>query len=296
MFEDFRLFIGQEKIDIPFKIQDGKILIKYQAVFLESEEKIRHFYYDENIYEVNGLEKLQVVKNSGGILDILIDKDTTISLEVKVNYKYFVKTVYQFVNEFIKTDVLQSQLEFYSISLHNKKEKEDIQELICHIKKIRESFGKERAWSQIHDLLIENTTYKKYAEKMSALDLLLLITWFIYAPNIPSINQEFFNEMVESGKTYEHALENLWRLAMNYDKKGYDFSLLDQFFLDAKDARYFLEYLSGVDQVNIQEMVDKLLATKDKAFIKSVFEKEYAKHFFDTETLEKLKENVGEKD
>ena len=43
-------------------------------------------------------------------------------------------------------------------------------------------------------------------------------------------------------------------------------------------------------------MVDKLLATKDKAFIKSVYDAEYAKHFFDTETLEKLKENVGEKD
>ena len=291
MFEDFRLFIGRDKIDIPFKIQDGRILIKYKAVFLESEEKIRHFYYDENIYEVNGLEKYPVIKNSGGILDILIDKDMDICLEVEVNYKYFVKTVYQFVNEFIEADVLQSQIEFYSTSLHNKKEKEDIQELICHIKKIRESFGKERAWSQIHDLLLENATYKKYAKKMNALDLLLLITWNLFAPNIPSIDQEFFNEMVESGKTYEHALENLWRLAMNYDRKGYDFSLLDQFFLEAKDARYFLEYLSGVDQVNTQEMVDKLLATKDKAFIKSVFEKEYAKHFFDTETLKKLEKS-----
>lgn len=291
MFKDFNLFIGKEKKEISYKIQNGKIIVQYEAKFNEGEEKIIHFYYDENIYKVNGLEKYNVVKNSGSIIELLLEDDEEVSLEVEVNYKYFVKSVYQFINEFIKSDLFQSQIEFYIMTLPVKKEKESLEALVEKIKIIRENFGYERAWGQIHDLVLENETYKKYAKKMDALDLLLLITWYISASSVPSVSQELFNKMVSVGKTYEHPLETLWRLAMSYDERGYDFSLIDQFFLDAKKPWYFLEYLSGVEQVNSDAMVDKLIATNDKKFIKAVYDEEYAKHFFDEKTLKRLKEN-----
>lgn len=291
MFDDFKLFIGKEKKEISYKIQNGKIIVQYEVKFKKGEEKIIHFYYDENIYKVNGLEKYTIVKNSGGTLDILLEKDEEVSLEVEVNYKYFMKSVYQFINEFIQSDLFQSQIEFYITTLHAKKEKESLENLVKQMKTIRENFGYERAWGRIHDLVLENETYKKYAKKMDALDLLLLITWYVSATGVPSVSQEFFNEMVSVGKTYEHSLETLWRLAMSYDERGYDFSLIDQFFLDAKDSWYFLEYLSGVTQVDNEKMIDKLIATNDKEFIKAVYDEEYAKHFFDEETLKRLKEN-----
>lgn len=176
--------------------------------------------------------------------------------------------------------------------LHHKKEKETIEELLLQIKKIQESYGKERAWGKIKDLLIENEVYVSYAKRMEALDLFLLITWFICASNVPSISQDFFLELVEVGKGYAYSLESLWRLAMNYDSRGYDFTSLSRFFLEAKDAWYFLEYLSGIEQVDNDEMVDALIATGDKSFIQSVYESEFSKSLFEEKTLEKLRNSL----
>ena len=94
------------------------------------------------------------------------------------------------------------------------------------------------------------------------------------------------------GKGYAHSLESLWRLAMNYDSRGYDFTSLSRFFLEAKDAWYFLEYLSGIEQVDNEEMVDALISTGDKSFIQSVYESEFSKSLFEEKTLEKLRNSL----
>lgn len=291
MFQDFKLFFGKEKAELSFERKEGRLFV--QSIYSSlPEEHIAHFYYDENVYKIKGYDKYPVVKNEGSILEIALEKDTELALEVEVNYKYFVKMVYLFSNEWIDAEVLIEQMEFFIEMLHHKKEKETIEELLLQIKKIQESYGKERAWGKIKDLLIENEVYVSYAKRMEALDLFLLITWFICAKNVPSISQDFFLELVEVGKGYAHSLESLWRLAMNYDSRGYDFTSLSRFFLEAKDAWYFLEYLSGIEQVDNEEMVDALISTGDKSFIQSVYESEFSKSLFEEKTLEKLRNSL----
>ena len=79
---------------------------------------------------------------------------------------------------------------------------------------------------------------------MSALELMLLITSYIFVPFTPNIDQDGFNDLVNVAKNYDNALENIWRLGMNYDRKGYNFDLLDNFFVDSKNVYYLGEYIS----------------------------------------------------
>lgn len=78
---------------------------------------------------------------------------------------------------------------------------------------------------------------------MSDLELMLLITFYIYLPNVPKINQECFNDLINVAKFYDHNLGNIWRLGMNYECKGYDYNLLDEFFVNSKDIWYLGEYI-----------------------------------------------------
>lgn len=292
MFQDFKLFFGKDQVELSFERKEGKLFVQYTYSSSLHKENIAHFYYDENIYQMKGYEKYLVVKNEGSILEIVLEKDTELFFEVEVSYKYFVKMVYLFINEWIDVEVLLEQMEFFIEMLQDRTEQEKLEKLLLQIKEIQKSYGKERAWGKIKDLLIENEVYFSYVKKMEALDLYLLITWFIDMPNVPSISQEFFEELVEAGKGYVHSKEGLWRLAMNYDGRGYDFSSLSRFFLEAKDAWYFLEYLSVANQVSREEMVDLLIATGDKTFMKAVYEDDYAKACFSKEILEKLKNSL----
>ena len=105
---------------------------------------------------------------------------------------------------------------------------------------------------------------------MTDLELMLLITSYIAVPFIPKINQETFNNLVKEAKNYDHAFENIWRLGMSFDCKGYNYDLLDDFFVNEKDIGYLGEYLSGVYQVNQEKLVNKIIKTNDKEFIKNV--------------------------
>ena len=45
---------------------------------------------------------------------------------------------------------------------------------------------------------------------------------------------------------------------MNYDEKGYNFDLLDNFFVDSKNIFYLGEYISGIKQINKQKIVNTI--------------------------------------
>ncbi len=120
------------------------------------------------------------------------------------------------------------------------------------------------------NLLINNKTYNIIAKDMSDLELMLLITSYIFVPYTPKISQESFNNLVNVAKTYDNALENIWCLGMNYDCRGYDYNLLDDFFVNSKNIRYLGEYISCVNQVNQETIVNKIINNVDKGFIKQI--------------------------
>ena len=58
----------------------------------------------------------------------------------------------------------------------------------------------------------------------------------------------------------------------DYDEREYNFDLLDDFFVNSKDVWYLTEYISGVIQANKEKVVNKIIETNDKKFIRSILE------------------------
>ena len=133
----------------------------------------------------------------------------------------------------------------------------------------------EDEYERLFKLLIHNKTYIDIAKNMSDLELMLLITSYIFVPYIPKIDQDYFNDLVDVAKDYDNALENIWRLGMNFDGKNYNFDLLDDFFVNSKNIWYLGEYISGIHQINQEKIVNKILETRDESFIKQILEDKF---------------------
>ena len=127
---------------------------------------------------------------------------------------------------------------------------------------------------------------------MSALELMLLITSYIFVPFTPNIDQDGFNDLVNVAKNYDNSLENIWRLGMNYDRKGYNFDLLDNFFVDSKNVYYLGEYIRLIHQINQEKIVNTIVKTKDKGFIKQILENDTIVDNLDEEYKNILKSSI----
>ena len=147
-------------------------------------------------------------------------------------------------------------------------------------------------YERIVDLTIQNKTYIDIAKNMSALELMLLITSYIFVPVTPKIDQDCFNDLVNVAKNYDNALENIWRLGMNYDSKGYNFDLLDNFFVDSKNVYYLGEYISSIYQIRQEKIVDAIIKTKDEGFIKQILENDIIVDILDEEYKNILESSI----
>ena len=130
---------------------------------------------------------------------------------------------------------------------------------------------------------------------MNNQDLMLLITYYIFAPMIPMIDQETFNDLVNSAIQYDYPLEKVWRLAMNYDSRGYNYDLIDEFFVNSKDSYYLAEYISGVIQVNKEKIVNMIIQTKDKEFIKALLKDNFIQNHLEEKHINDLEQVLDEK-
>lgn len=121
---------------------------------------------------------------------------------------------------------------------------------------------------------------------------MLLITSYIFVPFTPNIDQDCFNDLVNVAKNYDNTLENIWRLGMNYDRKGYNFDLLDDFFVDSKNVYYLGEYISDIHQINQEKIVNTIIKTKDKGFIKQILEDNFIVDNLDEEYKNILESSI----
>ena len=127
---------------------------------------------------------------------------------------------------------------------------------------------------------------------MSDLELMLLITSYISVPYTPKINQDSFENLINAAKTYDYALENIWRIGMNFDCKGYNYNLLDEFFVNSKDIRYLGEYIHSVSQINQENIVNNIIRTADKDFIKQILKDKFILDNLEEKYKEILEENI----
>lgn len=144
---------------------------------------------------------------------------------------------------------------------------------------------------ELFQLMTNNPLVVKYAKKMNDKELLEFITKYISAPLPPVINQEGFNDLVKVG-IKDDKREALWRLAFNYEHKNINFSLIEDYFIEKRDAYYLIELISAVQEdLDVDKIIQKVISTKEKDFMKDCAER--AKHLglITDEEIKKLKEH-----
>ena len=281
MFKDIKLLVNKNKIDFEYKIDGNKIVITTLNDINDSDLFIC---YDENIYDF-------VFKSSIKYDRIYTDK---IQLEVKNKISFDdLKTQLEIIDK--KT--LIEEIELFINSHSRKKMNDDLNKLINEIDNNDKEFGElivdeQDEHKRIFDLLVNNKTYLSFAKKMNIRELMLLITSFISVPCTPNIDQETFNLLVNEAISYNHSLENVWRISMNYDKKGFNYDLIDSFFVNSEDSWYLGEYICGVDQVDKNKIIDMIIDLKDKKFINDIVEDSYIMEHLDDVLINKLRKGL----
>lgn len=294
MFKDISLYIDNNKVDFEYEINKDKVIIK-TIDELEIGKNLKIF-YDENIYEIKLNNSTKFSKGKAGEIFINLDiKKLSFSVILKNNF--FVKSVYKYINKLINKDILINEIKIFLNSKVGKKYKKDLNILLENIENKDKSLeeliiNNENEYERIFDLTIHNKTYIDIAKNMSALELMLLITSYIFVPFTPNIDQDGFNDLVNVAKNYDNFLENIWRLGMNYDRKGYNFDLLDNFFVDSKNVYYLGEYISLIHQINQEKIVNTIVKTKDKGFIKQILENDTIVDNLDEEYKNILKSSI----
>lgn len=294
MFKDINLSIDNNKVNFQYEIIDDKIVFK--TIDELEIGNILKIFYDENIYEIKLNTDTKFNLGKAGEIFINLDiKELSFSVILKNNF--FVKSVYKYINKLINKDTLINEIKLFLNSNIEKKYKEDLNILLDIIEDKDKSLeelivNSEDEYKKLFKLLIHNETYIDIAKNMSDLELMLLITSYIFVPYIPNIDQDYFNDLVDVAKDYDNALENIWRLGMNFDGKNYNFDLLDDFFVNSKSIWYLGEYISGIHQINQEKIVNKILETRDESFIKQILEDKFLIDNLDEKYKSILESNI----
>ena len=108
----------------------------------------------------------------------------------------------------------------------------------------------------------------------------------------PDINQDKFEKIIKEAFNSEYSLENVWRIAIVYDKHGLNYDTIDKIFIESKNAYYLSEYISAVHQVNQEKIVNMMINTNDKDYINEFLFKYINGSNIEKKYIESLKEYV----
>ncbi len=291
MLKDVRIFVSKNRIDYSYDLIDNYIVCN---VLCRDYDTLA-IYCDGNIFDniiIDG--NIQAIGCDDNEIKVDVINKEVFSFKINVNYKFFVKTVYKFINKFNDKDNLLEELNIFlnsPIGLEHKKELED---MIINIDKPLDEliFSSDDEIERIRSILLNSELYLDFAGKMSETDLMLMVTSYIFSPNVPRVDQEFFDEMFESAKKFGHANELIWRLAMNYDSIGYNFDKFDKYFVDKKDVWYLGEYIRGVNQDDYSHIISLVIDTDDKKFIEEVLNDDLINMTLEEEDLDLLRKSL----
>lgn len=233
------------------------LMYKYINRFINSDELLESL-EELNLKNFSKEEKISIIKL---IDDIKIIKDKTANEidEIEKNRLETIERIVSNINIILDSDNLEKDL---------REKIEHRKEYLLEDKKKVKDGGK--LYESIYILLADNKLINHYWDLMNDYELLEFIAQYISVPIPPQIDQEKFNDLVKVGiKNNER--EWLWRLAFNYNRKNKDFSLIEDYFIEKKDSYYLTELISAVrEDLDMKNLKEKVLATKDKKFITSV--------------------------
>lgn len=274
MFKDIRVFLDDKLTEYVYEVKDNKIIC-YLSV--DNQYKYLDIVYDENIYEkISFIENIDVSQLSASKLRIDLGNkmNNLFRFNIEINYKYFIKTVYKYINNFINTNELLLELGIFKKVIINEDYKNEISLLIDEINL---NMIKNENAEEIEELIVNNKLYLSLLQLINDKDLMLLITYYISCKKPPKIDQTTFNKLVKLAIDY--SLEKVWRLAMNYDLKGYNYDLIDEFFVNSKNAWYLSEYISSVYQINQEKIINMIIANDDRSFISELLQDNYFQEY-----------------
>lgn len=206
-----------------------------------------------------------------------------------------VKIIYKYINEFINEEELIKDLENFYNDLSDEHDKKSVENLINDIKDIVSNFDNEflfMKYDKVYNMILNNDVYLKLIDEMSDNDLMLMITDYILAPKVPKLNQEEFNRVVDAAiNSGEESRENCFRLVTNYEYHNLKFDKIIDYFLSIRDVWYIVELMHFLqDDYDLDSIVNKIIETGDKEFIKKIINDEFINRTLDGYQIERLKE------
>ncbi len=232
------------------------LMYKYINRFINSDELLNRL---ENLNLSNFTDEEKVSINKL-INDIKIIKAKTAN-EIDEIEKNRLATIEKFVSDINK--ILESNLEKDIKEKIEKRKKYFIEE-----KKKTKDGGK--LYKSIYIILADNDLINYYWDSMSDYELLEFIAKYISVPMPPQIDQEKFEKIVKAGIEKDER-EWLWRLALNYSKRKFDYSLIEDYYIKIKDDYYLTELICAVpDEIDINKIRKKVMDTNDEIFIAKV--------------------------
>lgn len=292
MLKDLTILIDDEKVDYFYETINGEVKC---TVPVEKKCSTIELFYDENIFTNVSGTAFEVINVDKVRFPLDSIKDNTLTFTVEVSYKFFIKTIYKYLNKFIDKNGLLEEINFFKETKIGKQHQKSLLSIIDEIEEkslddllLAETDEQER----IDNLLLHNELYINLSNSMSDRDLMLLITSYISCNVVPKIDQDTFDALVKSAIDYDHALENIWRLGMNYDGHGYNFDLLDRFFVDSRDTWYLSEYISSICQVDQEKIVNLVIETKDHEFIQKLLEDNFIQSHLEEKYQQILKDTL----
>ncbi len=288
MFIGINIYIDSRKVDYDYMISNSRLYISFK---INHNKKRLNIHYDDNIYDNFKVETGEY-KDKDGYLEIDLAKNNLNFFEfsLKANFKYYVKLVYDQVNHNYSKEELIKRLQ----SLYDLNKEDEVLDRIKVLKELKDNSLDDKFLyyeidKLINDILINNPYYERLMSKMDDYDVLNIITSNLSSNKPYSITQEEFDKLVVAAKTHNYALENLWRLAMNYDGLGYDFSKIEEYIVETKDVYYLQEYISAIYQKNMDYLVDLIIKTQDNEYVKKVLDNEFIDRDLSSEQKDKLK-------
>ena len=96
MFKDIKVFNDNESIEYTYKIDDGLLLFSIENGNKKQYDNLK-IIYDENIYQINLCNNFKYKNLEAGEILIFLENNTTdFSFKVNINYKFFIKTNFNF--------------------------------------------------------------------------------------------------------------------------------------------------------------------------------------------------------
>lgn len=264
VLKDIIIYNGDNIIDYTYEVIDGDLNIYFNVDNINS-VNVR---FDINVYEKIKFNKLKVKKLYEDEVVVKL-KDNNGSFKLKLNDKFFVKSVYSFINRFSSKKELLDNLNLFMSTNAGKEYITELEELINNIDSPEsrvKGFDLSIEDDRVDLLLFSNKLYEMLASKMKFKDLMLLVVAFDGALKPPKVNEQVFNYLVTNTMMSKRYQDYLCILANTYKMNGFDYKKIDEFVIREKKCDFFIKYIS-MDFIDKEALINKLKLMGKKKFI-----------------------------